>query len=312
MRRGLCVLAMFVSFNVMSGVIPEVVVLKDGQKIELAKPYTSKGKMAILTLKDGSLRTVPLTEIDVEKTSALKAELAAPPPVAEPTRPPRTMTIAEIAAATRSSRKATVVLTDQDVARGMTVDDAELKRGQAAGDVDIAGFSANKTKTGYSIVGTVINRGNVDASGISVTIEMIGTDDKPVTTVFGQVAKPILAPGESAGFQADVATAAEAKTFKCVPTWKVISQAPAASGGTSGGQRGSAGSGGSANSKDSAEADQPPPTPAPTPAPRPTPEPRPDIASPAASAPMGEPTTPGGAYVPRGEVVGQKTPPPSN
>lgn len=297
MRRGLCVFALLLAAFWAGSARGEAVVLKDGQVLELAKPYVKKGQMAILTLKDGSVRSVKAAEIDLEKTAALKAAPAPEAaPVATPTKP---MSLAEAAQA-KGTKRASVSLTDQDVARGMTAEGEAGDRARSAGDVDIGSASSSKTKTGYSFTGTVVNRSKVEVQGVSVTIEVIGNENKTLTTVFGTVAKTNLGPGESSGFQGEVSIEAEPKTFRYVPTWSVV--VPAGQPAPEGAKPASAPQGGKAG-----EAAEPTPTPPPrTPPPAPTPRPRADFAAPMANAPVGEPSAPGQPYLPIRPTEGPK------
>jgi hypothetical protein len=291
MRRGLCVLALLLACGWAGSVLGDAVVLKDGQVFDLAKPYVKKGSVAILTLKDGAVRSVRLSEIDLAKTAAANVPVVAAAPDATPAKP---KSLAE-AAQSKGQRRASVSLTDQDVARGMTSEGAAENRAQGAGDVDITGVSSSKTKTGYSFTGSVVNRGKIEAQGVSVTIEVIGDENKTLTTAFAQVAKSTLAPGETAGFQAEVALEVEPRTFRYVPTWKVVVPASEAQ---EGGRSASGSSGAQGSQANSAEPEATP-TPAPTPPPpAPTPKPRGDVAPPMANAPYGEPTSPGQPYVP--------------
>ena len=62
---------------------PTVVVLKGGSRYVLSRPYEVRGSQARLPLANGSLVSIPVTEIDLEAT-----RLAAKPPT--PTPPPTT------------------------------------------------------------------------------------------------------------------------------------------------------------------------------------------------------------------------------
>jgi hypothetical protein len=88
MRVGLAAvwLAAGVGAGVLSGAGAEVVVLKGGAKIELASPMVVKGDRYVLTRADGTVLSVPISEVDLEATRALKA--AAPQATPAPTPPP--------------------------------------------------------------------------------------------------------------------------------------------------------------------------------------------------------------------------------
>lgn len=200
------------------------VVLRDGSTVAVARPYVTKGATAILTRPDGTLVSLPLSEIDVEKTAAsmaaAKARAAAPAATPAPTPEARAMTPAE-AAKTRGARKASVVITDADVAPGALSPGGEDGGGSAVGDVSIGAVSATRTKTGYFISGTVQNSGKGPVQGVSVSVQLIGEENKTLKTGFARVAKGTLDPGESSAFEAEVESKVEAKNFRYVPRWQV-------------------------------------------------------------------------------------------
>jgi len=57
---------------VLSGAGAEVIVLKGGAKIELASPMVVKGDRYLLTRPDGTVLSVPVSEVDLEATRALR------------------------------------------------------------------------------------------------------------------------------------------------------------------------------------------------------------------------------------------------
>ena len=276
------------------------VILKDGQSIATSKPYVVKGKMAVLTRLDGSLVSIPADEIDLPKT----AEAALPKPAAPEAAPsPEVVkapkTPAE-AAKVKGAKRASVVLTDAEVARGTGPGPEGEKQEKGDGEVSIGSVTADRTKTGYSIVGSVIDSGKGEVRGVGVRIEMVGENGKVLQTVFGNVAKDNLAPGEKSAFTAEVVTDVDAKTFRYIPSWQVAVPVKAADPAAASKADGAA---------PAAAKAAPPPekNPVPGSAPRsdkwddrePKPVPRPDVAPPAASGSVGAPVTPGGAYVPR-------------
>src|SRR5512140_252988 len=274
------------------------VILKDGQTIATKKPYVVKGKIAILTRTDGTLVSIPVEDIDLGKTAAAAAaKPAAPKTEATPAAPKKPMTPVEAAKA-KGGKRATVVLTDADVRTSTATGPDGEKVEKGDGEVSIANANAVRTKTGYSVSGSVINVGKADVRGVSVTIELVGENSKTMQTVFGNVAKDTLAPGEKSVFTAEVISEAEAKSFRYLPSWQLTVSVRTVEPGSaskseagSPSQKPSNGSEASPASPPKAEKSEPPP--------QPTPVPRPDVAPPSANAPVGAPTTPGGVYVPR-------------
>ena len=274
------------------------VVLKDGSTISVAKPYVTKGAMAILTRTDGSLVSVPLSTIDVEKTArSMAAPAPAPTPTPGPVVAPRPMTPAE-AAKVKGPRKATVLLTDSDVAPGLPPGAPAAQKGE--GEVSIGGVQSVRTKNGYSFSGTVVNSGGNPVGGVMVSIELVGEENKTITTGFGRLAKTTLGPGESAAFEAEIASPVDAKSFRYVPRWQVtvpVKPGSSASGGNGGSaQQTAAGPGEGDGEKKPAPKKPEPPKEQPTP-----PPPPPGYAAPQASAQVEGSTanSPTGAFLPR-------------
>ncbi|MDL2718747.1 MAG: hypothetical protein PT977_13425, partial [Acidobacteriota bacterium] len=125
--------------------------LKDGRRIVTKKPFVVKGSLALLTTTDGVLLSLPLSEIDVEKTAAEKARPAGAAPLPTPglLKP---LTPAE-AAKQKTGRRAAVVLTDDTIAHGIGDETAGKKEGEGEGRVDIANTSVTRSKDGYAFTG---------------------------------------------------------------------------------------------------------------------------------------------------------------
>ena len=270
--------------------------LRDGRRIVTKKPLEKKGSLALLTTTDGVLLSIPLSEIDLDKTAAAKARAAAatPVPTANIMKP---LTPVE-AAKQKSGRRAAVVLTDDSVAHGFGEEGGEAKAGEGEGRVDVANTSATKTKDGYSFSGSVINSGASEVSGVSVTVEVVGKDGKTSSSAFAQLAKDTLAPGEKSTFTASTSMEGEAASYRYVPRWQV--RIPVKTGSDAKAPAGAA-------SKSEAEGA---PTPAPTPPAAPTlvPIPRSDVAPPPANAPTGNPAN--GTFIPQNDSPAPAPTPP--
>jgi hypothetical protein len=271
--------------------------LKDGRRIVTKKPLVQKGSVALLTTTDGVLLSIPLSEIDLDKTAAEKARAAAPKPV--PTvSVPKLLTPAE-AAKQKSGRRAAVVLTDDTVAHGIGEEAGERKEGEGEGRVDVANTSATKTKDGYSFSGSVINSGASEVSGVSVTVEVVGKDGKTSSSAFAQLAKDTLGPGEKSTFTASTSMEGEAASYRYVPRWQVrIPVKPA----------GEARAPGGAGQKPEAEGAPAAAAPTPPPAPTLVPIQRSDVAPPAANAPTGNPAS--GVFIPQNDTTKPSPNPP--
>lgn len=282
----------------------EQVVLKDGRTIALAKPYTVKGKTAILTRSDKTVLAIPLSEIDLEKTALARSK-----PAPAPTAIKRPLTPAE-AAQVKSTKKAVVTVNDDSIAHPAQNAEPGRPAAEGGGHVELGSINVQKGKNGYTVTGSLSNTGKADVQAVALTVEAIGAENKTLASGFANVAKDTLAPGEKTTFTAEIQTDQTAASFNYVPRWK--EKAPgnvSVASGTTG-----------------AQAPPPPNNPLATPPPeadvaptgratderaRPTPIPRGDVASPPQSAPVGQPTEPGGTYLPQPSNEGQPHPPQS-
>lgn len=275
--------------------------LKDGRRIVTKKPLVRKGSLALITTTDGVLLSLPLVEIDLEKTAAEKARGPAPEPLPAP-GPPKPLTPAE-AAKQKSGRRASVVLTDETIAHGIGDEAVAKKEGEGDGRVDIANTSVTRSKDGYAFTGSVINGGASEVTAVAVTVEIVGKDGKTFSSAFAQLAKDALAPGEKSTFAASAPFEGEAASYRYIPHWQIrIPVKPA-------GDATSARAPGGAAPKPEGEAE----TASAAPAPAPTPPtyitvPRGDVAPPLANAPTGNPAN--GTFIPGSDTPKTTSKPP--
>jgi hypothetical protein len=274
--------------------------LKDGRRIVTKKPFVKKGSLALLTTTDGVLLSLPLSEIDLEKTAAEKARGAATEPLPTPGLV-KLLTPAE-AARQKTGRRAAVVLTDDSIAHGIGDEVAVKKEGEGAGRVDIANTSVTRSKDGYAFTGSVINGGSAEVTAVAVTVEIVGRDGKTFSSAFAQLAKDKLAPGEKSAFTASAPLEGEAASFRYIPHWQVFVPFKSAEEAAA-----AARAPGGAPPKPDGGAETAPATPAPTPAPPWVPIPRSDVAPPPANAPTGNPAS--GTFIP-GSDAPKATPKP--
>ncbi len=295
MRRAFSLLVLGLISLTAGPLAADRVVLKDGRTLDTKKPPEIRGRQAVLVLTDGKLVSIPVSEIDTAKTAAAsaaaKAAEGAMVPAAAPgvSRPP---SLVDAARATRDGKKASVVLTDQDVAGGI-LDPGDQKKAAGDGRVVVSNVSAKRGASGTTVTGSVQNVGDGAVEGVGVTIELVGEGGKTAASAFGQLSADALAPGEKATFTAQLDTEASSQNVRTMPRWRLKEKEggptdPASPAGKSAGAPGASSPAG--------------PAPVPSPAPSATrvPAPRsPDMAAPPASAPVGAPNQPGGTYVPQ-------------
>lgn len=274
----------------------DVVVLRDGRTIETSGPPVVKGRMVLLKSADGTLFSIPAEEIDKTKTDAarMRPTPAPTPAAATSLRPPRP---AEIAGK-KGERRATVVLTDDQVAAGTSEAEAETKE-DGEERIDVSNATATKSPAGYSVSGSLLNSGKAELGGIGVTIEAVGPGGKTVATTYGQVAKDLLAPGEKSTFTAELKETGEISTFRYTAKWQTkIPVKGAASADWAGGVTPPKPPE-EADAKKAEEEAAKPAEPKPSPTPTYIRIPSPDVAPRPPNAAIGAPEKPGGTFIPK-------------
>jgi len=255
----------------------DVVVLRGGTRIDLKQPPVQQGNNVLLTRRDGTLLSVPASEIDVKATAA--AQAAPAPPKASSAAPPQTP--AQAARASRGGPQARVRLTDADVGHyletGAESGGEEKKEDGAAGAagsgarVDIADYTQSKSGDNLIVKGTLRNLGSAAALNTRLTVTPIDEKGETIDSAEASVSNGTIEPGRSANFSATVPVGNRAVgTMRFSPRW--VSQAPpaeaAAAAAAASATRASAGS--AAAAAQAAPASAPaaasrPPAPVPTP-----------------------------------------------
>jgi hypothetical protein len=289
----------------------DVVVLKGGGKIELKQPPVRRGNTVLLTRKDGTLLSVPFSEIDQKATAAARSAPAAPAAsAAASAAAPETPV--EAARATRQGPQARVKLTDADVGHYMDVglesEPEKTEEGAAASTgarVDIASYSKSKTDGNLIVKGILRNLGTTTALNTRLTVTPLDDKEQAIDSAEASVSSGTIEPGKEVNFSATIPVGdKEVGTMRFSPRW--TPQAPpaeaaaaaagapgAAPGATSaaGGAAQAAGAAPAAAAPSAATASKPP-APAPTPYGFGT-----NYAPPAPSAPMERPAD-GSGYIP--------------
>jgi len=260
----------------------DVVVLRGGTRIELKSPPMRQGNNVLLTKKDGTLLSVPSSEIDAAATAAAKA---APAPKASAAAAPVPQTMAEAARATQGGPKARVRLTDADVGHELAPtgpgDEAAAAEGAAptaGGDarVDVADYSQSKAGDNLIVKGVLRNLGTRTALNVRLAVTPHDEKGQPIDTVEASVSNGTLEAGKSVGFTATVAVGKRTVgIMQFSPRWTPqatpaeVAAAAAGSKGTAAALPGAGGSGSTSASAAAAAAGAPAPSsrPAPTPVP---------------------------------------------
>lgn len=179
----------------------EWLVTYDGAVLEVDGPWNVEGKMVTFTLPDGTFSSLRLDAVDLAASEALTTERAAEkvpaPAAAEP-------------------RKATFVLTDADVRRGVP---SAGESDEPAGDVEspaddgdeeaVAKLDITRWEerfepgvTAVEIVGSVRNPGPNPATSIDIRVMLYNEAGVLLGQSRAQLDRRVLRPGSSTGFTA--------------------------------------------------------------------------------------------------------------
>lgn len=256
-----------------SALAADAVVLRGGSRIELKEPPVQKGNNAILTRADGTLLSVPMSEVDWKATAALKSqkpEPAKPAVVAPPSTP---------AEAVRTGReeKARVRVTDADVghqAEPLTPSGEKASEMKAyAPRVEVLDYNQQKTGANLVVSGQLTNPGTLPVTNVRLGVTAIDDEGNPLGTAAATIANGTIAGGKAVLFSATLPVGEKnVSSIRFTPQWfappppapagaaAAASAAPAANANANG-----AAATGAAAPAAAAPAASKPPAPAPTP-----------------------------------------------
>ncbi|MEO8191159.1 MAG: FxLYD domain-containing protein [Acidobacteriota bacterium] len=261
MRKTRSLLAALLFGAAAFGFAADVVVLRGGSRIELKSPIVQQGNTALLTRSDGTLLSVPLTEIDWKATNAARASgpvVAKPALLLPPSAP---------ADAVRSGKqeKARVRVTDADVghaeaasAPGEKEKGVETRAG--AGRVEIGDYQQQKSGTNLVVTGSLRNPGTTPVTNTHLTVSAIDEAGNAVSTGNATLATGTIEGGRSVTFAATLPIADRTiNQVRFSPMWQTPPPPPppAAAAGAAGTT--AAGAPAAAEGAASAAASKPPP-----------------------------------------------------
>ena len=210
----------------------DVVVLKGGARIELQKPMTQKGTVALLTRSDGTLLSVSASEIDWKATAAARAERAAVRPAPSVTAPPETP--AQAARAGREGPRARVKLTDADVSHVAEEETAtpEKKGSEApsgAARLDVVDYSQEKSGNNIAVRGEIRNSGGTPAVGSRMTVAAMDEKGERIASSEAALSNGRVEPGATVSFSVTIPVGEKAVgSIRFSPQWIAPAAPPAA------------------------------------------------------------------------------------
>ncbi len=179
--------------------------LRGGTRMELSAPMMRQGNIVLLTRSDGTIFSVPASEVDFAATSALKAAPPAPPANPAIAAPPSSP-----AEAARLNRpKARVRITDDDVAHTQEGSAPESEKKKGAGGltparVEVGEYSQTKTGDQLTIHGVLRNVGASIATGTRIAVAALGDKGETLASSEGTLSGGTIEPGQEVDFSASL------------------------------------------------------------------------------------------------------------
>lgn len=214
--RGRIAVAMVGSLWAVAGASADVLVMRDGSRIETKGEWQVRSGSVVFTMPNGTLGSLRARDVDLDASAAATAaQKAPPPPVVEPAAP----------------REAVLTLTDDDVSKApMAVsepapedDQSEAADGAAQRPAAVASTTVTVTSWeesydvevgGIRVSGMLRNQGTDIASQVSVLVELYDDSGKQMASSPAEVGSAALVPGATVGFSAafpGIASSAEIK-----------------------------------------------------------------------------------------------------
>ncbi|MDQ2970874.1 MAG: FxLYD domain-containing protein [Acidobacteriota bacterium] len=184
----------------------EVVVLRGGVAIELKQPWVIRGGSALLTRKDGTLLSVPVSEIDLKATAAAKSKSASPPARTRPaSRSAATPAVA--AKVSRNLPKSKVRITDAQVthteaAAPGTSEKAEGRSWTGAARVEVPQYDQERAGTRLYVRGTLRNSGAAPAQSLRMSVHVLDGKGETIASTDARLSRGMIEPGRSVDFTA--------------------------------------------------------------------------------------------------------------
>ncbi len=257
MRRFPFFLATALGAGLCLSAAADVVVLKGGTVIPLKQPVVRRGNTAYITRADGTLLSVPASEIDRDATAAAnRAAPAAAAPAPAPASNP-----ADAARTANTGQKAKVRITDADVSHPLDLSNPDGgdkdKKEETAGAprVEVADYSREKNGGSILVKGTLRNPGQGSAENVKLAISAMDEKGQAIDGTNATLSKGSLDSGATVEFTATLNVGEKTvSNLRFQPQWTVPKPPPAPAGGA--GARG-----GAAAAEAAAKAPAPVPTP---------------------------------------------------
>jgi len=206
----------------------DVVVLKGGTVIPLKQPVVRRGNTAFITRADGTLLSVPASEIDRDATAA--ANRAAAAPAAPRPEPAATNPADAVRSAAKDGQKARVRITDADVSHPLDLGNPEDKdkdkdareAGSGAPRVEVSDFTREKNEGTLVVKGSLRNPGQGSAENVRLNVVAMDEKGKAIDSANATLSKGVVESGATVEFVASINVGDKnAASIKFSPQWTV-------------------------------------------------------------------------------------------
>jgi hypothetical protein len=183
----------------------DVLVTKDGGKVETKGAWTVKGKLVVFQTADGKLSSLRLADVDLDASRKATEQAAQPKPEGDSAQPAK-------AAAKAAPKKASVLhLTDKDVrhpedeaAAGGSGDGKAAAVTSGPGVVVADWQQVRDDKDGHVVIkGTVQNASPNTAADVKLAIVIYDENGTQIATSQAALTANALPPGQKGMFKAD-------------------------------------------------------------------------------------------------------------
>lgn len=209
----------------------EVAVLRGGTRIELKGPLVRRGNTLLLTRADGTLLSLPASELDLPATAAANAASPSPRPASAVARVPETPV--EAARSAREGPKARVRVTDADVGHQVEAfrasgEKKEPSGGSGAGRVEIADYDQQRSEADLLVRGSLRNPGATSATSVRLNVTAVDEKGQPIASAPALLSSVSMEPGRTVTFSARLAVGqTPVASLRFAPQWISIPLAPA-------------------------------------------------------------------------------------
>lgn len=176
----------------------DTLVTKSGAQVATKGPWKVKGNQVVFTRPDGSLASLRVADVDLDRSAAATAKAAAPPAPPAPAKPAKPVVLR---------------LTDNDVSHTTDTDSVaaadkpaatpEAAAAAGATALVVQGWDKHPGENGDGILitGSLLNPTKNTATEITLDVGLYGADGKLIQIVRASLASETLPPGQKTTFR---------------------------------------------------------------------------------------------------------------